>query len=221
MDSPEHSSSNEHQSSCILFAQAWDSAMSPFNQWLSRVSEAYHRSRMNLEQAALLVGAREAEVWAALRLASMNEEALALLDQAPLPRTTWLHLPDCNAEAVKVALKVLEGRPTRGKPAASVVREALDDYYGPATEVSVSNLPSKTIGHMAEKQEQYDGGDGWTIKFLKSISRQKRTGKVLSLAQGVKLKEVLKKMADSGYIRRDSPDGDVSECNEVLDALGM
>ena len=76
-----------------------------FDQWLRMVSEAFLASSLELQPAARLLDTTAAELDAALRLATLEDETLAVLAAGvPPPRTTWYVLAGASLTGVRAGL---------------------------------------------------------------------------------------------------------------------
>jgi hypothetical protein len=198
---------------------AWASAV-PFDDWVRAVAGAYLASHQRLEGAAKLLGTTPVELQAVLNLATLDDEELAILSESPPPKTTWLSLALSSRGAIEAALVALREMPQGASP-YHTVHAAIATVDGPGEHERIAALPGSTIVHMAEKAKQYNLlGEGGQ-KALADIGKRKRTGSALTAPQVGYLSRLLRQLSDGGAVRRDSPDGDQSDCDAVLDALGV
>lgn len=190
----------------------------PFDQWLTNISSAFAATGMTLKIGAIALDVQPAELQAALNLASIDEEDLALLAGANPPPTTWFSLASASTDAIKAALEALKGPGGKHAP-YSVVEAAIRNISGPSVLEKVGALPSETFGYAAKKAEAFQLLTEKSRNALKGFQRTKRSSGSLSLAQVAFAKDLLQQLVDGGAISRDSKDGDVEVCNQILDAL--
>lgn len=190
----------------------------PFDQWLTNISSAFAATGMTLKIGAVALDVQPAELQAALNLASIDEEDLALLAGANPPPTTWFSLASASTDAIKAALEALKGPGGKHAP-YSVVEAAIRNISGPSVLEKVGALPSETFGYAAKKAEAFQLLTEKSRNALKGFQRTKRSSGSLSLAQVAFAKDLLQQLVDGGAISRDSKDGDVEVCNQILDAL--
>ena len=189
-----------------------------FDQWLINVSNAFATSGMTLKIGAIALDIQPAELQAALNLASLDEDDLVLLAGANPPPTTWFSLASASTDAIKAALEALKGPGGKHAP-YSVVEAAIRNISGPSVLEKVGALPSETFGHAAKKAEAFQLLTERSRNALKGFQRTKHSAGSLSLAQVAFAKDLLQQLVDGGAISRDSKDGDVEVCNQILDAL--
>lgn len=190
-----------------------------FDQWLANISNAFATTGMTLKIGAIALDIQPAELQAALNLASLDEEDLALLAGSNPPPTTWFSLASASTDAIKAALEALKGPGAKHAP-YSVVEAAIRNISGPSVLEKVGALSSETFGHAAKKAEAFQLLTEKSRNALKGFQRTKRTSGSLSLAQVAFAKDLLQQLVVGGAISRDSKDGDVEVCNLILDALG-
>lgn len=201
------------------FVAAWTSKRNPFNQYVEAVSDAFYGSHLSLENAAALAQANPMEVWAVLRLASLDEAALQHLSGPPPPKTTWLLFADADAASVEAGLQELSKLSPGDSPSLALQR-VLRDRTGPSEDERVAALPAAVLWHMAQKAESYNAFPDKHRNFLKQMGRQKKYAQPMTPAQITYLRGLLTQLADAGVVRRNSPDGDEEICVQVLEALG-
>lgn len=204
----------------LAFTQAWRASRDDFAFYVTTVSQAYTDSHLSLDTAARLAGATPTEVWAVLRMASLDEKLLELFAGPPPPKTTWLTFADADEEGIRAGLKALKALQP-GQSAARAVEEALHDVKGPDASERVAGLPAATLQHMAEKAKQYSTFEKRHLNFLKNMAKQRRFGQPMSMRQTAYLQSLLEQMVTAGAVSRNSPDKDQTHCDAVLDALGQ
>jgi hypothetical protein len=197
----------------------WENQNLSFDVWLMDLSNAYFNAGANLKVAAIALDTRPAALQAALSLASLPEEDLALLAGHNPPPTTWFSLASASTDAIKAAIKALENQDTDFSP-ASIVDAIIRDLAGPDVFERIAGLPSETFGHAAKKAQTYGRLTEKSRNALIGFQRTRAGGKSLTVKQLAFAKDLLEQLADSDVITRDSRDGDQEFCDLVLDALG-
>ena len=71
-----------------------------------------------------------------------------------------------------------------------------------------------------KKGENFNALSDWEKKFLKSVSGQKKRGRMLTDKQVMQVMKILGNLVDKKAILRNSIDGDQDICDRILDALG-
>ena len=202
-------------------AAVWaDEERTPFDLWLRRTSGAFLATSLELEAAARLIQTTSAELDAALRLATLDDDSLAILAAGPRPpRTTWYAFAGASPAGVRAGAEAL-GRLKEGEPATLVVDDAISAVEGPSKLERVGGLDGKVFGHLAHKAKQYDVLSPKSRQFLVDIAIRRNVGKTLTEGQAAYALNLLTDLVDRGIVRQDSADGDQPICDEVLAALG-
>jgi len=198
---------------------AWNSLNEKsFDIWVMDVSDAFYRSKLNVRFASTILGVRLAELQAALALAVLDEEELVLLAKVIPPKTTWFSLATASAAELNAAVGALQKFDNESP--FNKVEKAIKAIAGPSSLERVGALSSEAFEHAAKKATNYEILTERSRNFLKTISRQQRTGKGLTSKQAAYAKDLLMQLADAGAIVRNSRDNDVRICDQILDAIG-
>lgn len=202
----------------LRFIDTWNRDRDPFDQWVLDVTLTYTESRLQLEAAARLVRTTPAEIEAVLKLATMEDETLELLNEQVPPKTTWFTLADATHEGVEAALKALRNSGPGDAP-SRVVHEALRDIEGPPAEERIAGLEAEVFGHLAKKAKQYDLLSGNSRSFLVNVAKRKRSGRPPTPRQIAYAHNLIKDLIAGGALKRNSPDDDQELVDAVLDAV--
>lgn len=189
-----------------------------FDQWLTNISNAFASAGMTLKIGAVALNVRPAELQAALNLASLDDESLLLLSGQNPPPTTWFSLASASTGAIKAALEALNTPAAKHSP-SSVVEAAIRNITGPSVLEKVGALPSEVFGHAAKKAEAFQLLTEKGRKALKGFERSKRSSGSLSGAQIAYAKDLFEQLVKGGAVSRNSKDGDIAICDQILDAL--
>lgn len=198
---------------------AWENRNLSFDVWLMELSNAYFNAGANLKVAAIALDTRPAALQAALSLASLPEEDLALLAGHNPPPTTWFSLASATTDAIKAAIKALENQDTDFSP-AFIVDAIIRDLSGPDVFERIAGLPSEAFGHAAKKAQTYGRLTEKSRSALVGFQRARAGGKSLTVKQLAFAKDLLEQLVESDVITRNSRDGDQELCDIILDALG-
>jgi hypothetical protein len=165
----------------------------PFDRWVRQVSEAFLATSLDLDATARMLGCTAAELDAALRLATVDDESLALLARhGPPPRTTWFAFATAGPEGVRSGVAAL-------------------DTLGPAEPASIAvDNAVRMYGVLQPKGRS----------FLVSIAIRRNAGKTLTDKQAAYALSLLTQLADAGVVRSPSPDEDQETSDAVLGAIG-
>jgi len=199
---------------------AWENRTLSFDEWLVELSNAFFNAGGNLKIAAIALDTRPAALQAALNLASLPEEDLALLAGHNPPPTTWFSLASASSEAIQAAIEALANQDSDYSP-ASIVDAIIRDLSGPNVYERVSALPSEAFSHAAKKAHTYGLLNDKTRSALTGFHRSKSSGKTLTVKQLAYAISLLTQLAEGGAIQRESRDGDKELCDQILDALGL
>jgi hypothetical protein len=208
------------QDKFAMLKAAWENRELSFDQWLIELSAAYFNAGGNLKIAAIALDTRPAALQAALSLASLPEEDLALLAGHNPPPTTWFSLASASSDAIRAAISALENQNADYSP-ASIVDAVIRDLLGPNIYERISGLPSEAFSHAAKKAESYGLLNDKTRGALKGFHKSRTAGKTLTVKQIAYAKDLLDQLAQGGAIVRNSQDGDKELCDQILDALGI
>lgn len=208
----------EAPSGITALIDRWDSDREPFDEWVQDVSEAFFETSLGLEDAALWLQSRPAELAAVLRLATLDEDELTLLAEDVPPKTTWFAFSRSDSDGIEAGLDALANLED-GRSAHWAVEESIEEVSGPRPVDRVVEVETDTLVHFAEKAEQYNALWEKGRKALRDIAKKKQWND-LTEPQKVYLHDLVEQLADQGVISRDSPDDDQALCDEVLDALG-
>lgn len=200
---------------------AWGSfEKKSFDNWIIDVSECYFRSGIGIKIASQLLSIQPAELQAALNLASLDEDELALLATLNPPKTTWFTLAASSPDEIRLALDALKSAKEGASP-FSVVAKAIREIKGPTSMERIASLSSEAFGHAARKAAAFNLLNDKHIKALKGWESRVRTGHALTPPQISYAEGLLRELAEQGAIVRKSPDGDEAICDEILNALGV
>jgi hypothetical protein len=200
--------------------RAWNSFHDKtFDNWIMDVSEFYFRSGIGIKIASQILGIQPAELQAALNLATLEEEELALLATLNPPKTTWFTLAAASPEEIRQALEALKSVQA-GQSPFSLVEAAIREIHGPSTMENIAGLSAEAFGHAAKKATVYRVLTEKHIKALKSWQTRVRTGRPLTPPQMSYAEGLLRELVEQGAIVRNSQDGDKEICDQILDALG-
>lgn len=208
------------QDKFAILKAAWGNRELSFDQWLIELSAAYFNAGGNVKIAAIALDTRPAALQAALSLASLPEEDLALLAGHNPPPTTWFSLASASSDAIRAAISALENQSADYSP-ASIVDAVIRDLLGPSIYEKISGLPSEAFSHAAKKAESYGLLNDKTRGALKGFHKSRTAGKTLTVKQIAYAKDLLDQLAQGGAIVRNSRDGDKELCDQILDALGI
>jgi hypothetical protein len=198
--------------------EAWAAKNRPFADWVMGVTNAFEKTDMTLEAASRLVDVNPAELEAVLHLAMMDEDDLSLVGEEVPPKSTWFLLAGATSDGVREALRALKGSDRR--PSFEVVEDALRQVQGPSEEDLVAALPAEVFKHLASKAKQYNALSPRARKALADFGSRIKGGRPLTPRQLAWAVDLLEQLADARVVARNSPDGDVSVCDQVLDAIG-
>ena len=196
----------------------WDSHKS-FEDTVLGISEIYYSNGLNLESVAAYIRATPAELDAALKLSELDEELIKKISVSNPPKTAWTILASASEDEIKRMYEEDE------KPDYDDTIKFCRKLIGTATPTAadkVGALSSIVIDAMRKKGLAYSAitPNSFPDKFLRSISRTRKFGKLLTDKQIKKLIEILTSLVNSNVITRDCIDDDAEYCNIVLDALG-
>lgn len=206
--------------------KAWDDPDMKLGEKVISITSDYSSAGLDLATTAAHIHATPAELDFFLSLGELDDEILDELSEVNPPKTTWVLLANGSDEEIEGALKALrfrrqEGRDRSGEESTlQFVYASMIDAGGPTKEQLIGALSGDVLRHALKKGENYNVLNDWEKKFLKSVSAQKKRGKTMSEKQNAKVIGILEKLADEGAITRDSIDGDIEICDEILDALG-
>jgi hypothetical protein len=207
-----------HSNSLVSIWRSFPST--PFDEWVPSVSNTVMNNGLGVVRSARLIGVQPAELLAVLKLASLDPIDLAEFNDRIPPRTTWLALADARRDEIMNCLDLLKTRPG-GFPPSKLISQNIHSENKVDEWDAVLAIKSDTLKHMHYKAGQYKCLNDRALKALNNFAQNKKHGKSFSFAQAQFLQNILKDMANSGAISRNSRDKDQEECDEVLNALGM
>ncbi len=206
--------------------RTWEDNELKLGDKITRISENYYSVGLDLSGTATYIKATPTEFDSLLALSGLDEEIIDKISEIDPPKTTWMMLANASDEEIDEALKALkDGKDTKSKEdkhftISEYIYQKMLKVNGPTLEQRVSTLSGDDIKHASKKGEDYNVLNDWSIKFLKSLSAQKKRGKVFTDKQIKQLIKALDGLSESGAIKRNSIDGDQEICDRILDALG-
>jgi hypothetical protein len=190
------------------FIDAWRRPRDrPSTSGSSRSPAAYYEAHLTLERAARLVRSTPAEVEAALKLATLEED-LDLLGRRMPPMTTWFLLAEATHDGLVAAVKALDEweqlRPPKDAPVAGRHRGA-PPRRGPSTDARVATLDAKVFWA--------PGGEGTPVRAPQAEGAQVPRGRLeaaprrtaADTAQTAWAKSLLRELIDGGAVRPTRP----------------
>ena len=201
--------------------RAWNSFHDKsFDRWIIDVSEFYFRSGIGIKIASQMLDVQPAELQAALNLAILEEEELALLAALNPPKTTWFTLAAASPDEIRQALDALKSA-GEGESPFSIVEAAIREIKGPTTMELIAALSPEAFGHAAKKATVYKLLNEKHIKALNGWKARVRSGRALTPPMMTYAAGLLLELNEQGAIVRNSKDGDQEICDEILNALGV
>lgn len=192
----------------------------------TRISHEFYSSGLDLAATASHIKATPSELDALLVLGGLDEDILEKISQVNPPKTVWTFLSNATDDEVLQALSAVESIrdgscASQEKSPSELVYYSMIEVAEPTIEQKATMISGDALRHVVEKGVQFDGAlSDWDVKFMKSVSGQKKRGKALSEKQGAKIFEICSRLAERGILSRDSIDGDKEICAEILDAIG-
>lgn len=204
--------------------EIWDSQSASLGDKILKISTEFSASGLDTESTAAYIHTTESELSALLSLGEFDEDLIELISKINPPKTAWTILACASEEEARHALNDY-ARHQQEK--GSTVADEADRYFyqsmieisGPTREQKISELSANVIKHALKKGEEFNALNEKEAKFLKSISAQKKIGKVLSEKQVKWLKSILETIIAKGAITRNSIDGDQEICDLILNAM--
>ena len=202
---------------------AWkDPALNLYDKAMLISSQVYEAS-LDIPGTAAFIDATPSELVALLELSELEEEELRVISNLNPPKTTWSMLAKGTPSEIKAALEALGAQRTAkyqdGNTPGQCVYEAMIKVAPPSVEQKLATLIPGAINALRTRGEQSGALPVGDINFLKSISRQRTTGKILSAKQTKWLRSIAENLRDCGLLARDAIGSDWELCNAVLDAL--
>lgn len=189
-----------------------------FADWVMRVNNQVLRSGLGVVRFAQAVNTRPAEILAVMRLATLDPADLQALDDNVPPKTTWLSFAHAESSKIREAVLAME-REAGSESRETVLRGILHVDQLEDASKAVRGLPASTLRHFVAKATAYSAFNERQAKAFKSLVSYHARGADLSEAQVEYLKGLLKILASSGAISRQSREGDQELCNQILDAI--
>lgn len=205
----------------MRFEEAWSLRNSlDFKTWVISLAEAYENSPYSLQTASKIIGTRPAELFAVLQVATLSDESLDEFVRIMPPKTSWLSICSSSDDGAQAALLALEkAKGQEGYSPWRTAEAAIETATGGSIHSRVAHLNSTLILHALKKAKSYDVLNDRERSALSNFASAKRKGKSLTPKQVAYLQKMLTKLVESQAIRSDSPDGDINECLEILEAL--
>ncbi len=205
----------------MKFEEIWQSRDSTdFKAWVISLSEAFENSPYSLQTASKVIGTRPAELFAILQIATLNDELLDEFVRVMPPKTSWLSICSSSDDGAQAALQALEK--LKGHTSYSPWRAAeaaIETATGGSVHSKVAHLNSTLILFALKKAKSYEVLGDRERNALFNFARSKKAGKSLTPKQVAYLQILLTRLVEAGAIRSDSPDGDINECLEIIEAL--
>lgn len=209
-----------------IIKETWNNEVISLGEKINSISEAFYSAGLDVDTAAAFIKATPAELDALLELSEFEEDVIEEISKANPPKTTWSVLASASEDEIMQALKALEEDKDSSQAKSlhytksEFVYQKMVEVSGPTAEQKLAGLSGEELKYLLKKGTDFGALTDWQIKFLKSISAQKKKGKALSDKQMVHLIKSLEAMVDKGAITRNSIDGDQEICDKILDALG-
>lgn len=204
--------------------EIWDRQSASLGEKILKISTEFSASGLDVESTAAYIHTTESELSALLSLGEFDDELIELISKVNPPKTTWTILACASEEEAKHALN--DYAKYQQEKGAAVADEADRYFYqsmieasGPTREQKVSELSANAIKHALKKGEEFNALNEKEVKFLKSISAQKKIGKVWTEKQIKWLMAILDTIIAKGAITHDSIDGDQKICDMILNAM--
>lgn len=205
----------------MRFEEVWRNRDSgDFKAWVLSLSEAFENSPYSLQTASKIIGTRPAELFAILQIATLNDELLDEFVRVMPPKTAWLSICSSSDDGAHAAIQALEK--LKGQKSYSPWRAAeaaIETATGGSVHSRVAHLNSNLILLALKKAKSYEVLNERERSALANFARSKKAGKSLTPKQVAYLQILLTRLVEVGAIRFDSPDGDINECLEILEAL--
>lgn len=205
---------------------AWNNNSLKLGEKIITISNDYHSAGLDLATTAAYIKATPIELEAFLELGELDDELIDRISEINPPRTTWTMLASANEEEIEQALSAIsDGKDksaveTSGYTVSEYVYKKMLEVSGPTIEMKVGNLSGDDLKHALKKGENFNALSDWEKKFLKSVSGQKKRGRMLTDKQVMQVIKILGNLVDKKAILRNSIDGDQDICDRILDALG-
>ena len=192
-----------------------------FNDWIIEFSDTYFRSGLDLKQSARLIGARPAEVQAALDLASLSEEELQIFSNLKPARTTWFLLSAASHDALSAAAAALGRVQDQKEKPFEIVSKAIRESSGPSALEKVASLSSDAFKYAADAADAYGLLNDKSRNALRNFARAKRTGKSISMQQAAYALDLIQQLLQAGSLSNNASDGHQELSSELLAAIGQ
>lgn len=205
----------------MSFEQTWkDKESLDFKTWVLRLAQDFENSPYSLQSASRQISTRPAELFAILQVATLSEDLLDEFVRVMPPKTAWLSVCSSSELGAKAALSALDL--AKGEKSLSPWRTAeaaIESATGGSVHSKVAQLNSRLISHALKKAKTYDLLNPKERIALSNFASSKKSGKTLTPKQVAYLQILLTRLVEGGALDKDSPDGDVNECLEILEAL--
>lgn len=205
----------------MRFDEAWAARSSlEFVDWVVVLSESFENSAYSLQRAAGIAGVHPAELFAYLKVATLEDEVLQEFARVMPPITSWLSICSSSPKGSLAALKAIETQ--KGKPGFSPWRTAetaIETTTGGSVHTKLGAMPSALLSFAARKATKYGALTEKSRNALKNMASTKRSGKSLTVKQIGYIESLLRQLVREEVISPDTRDGDLNECLEILNLL--
>ena len=191
-----------------------------FSDWIVALADSFENSAYSLHNAAGIAGIHPAELYAHLKVATLEDEVLEEFVRTMPPITSWLSICSSSSKGAFAALKAIEER--RGKPGFSPWRTAetaIEESTGGSVFAKLNAMPSTLLSFAAKKALNYDALNAKNRQALSSMATQKKSGKSLTVKQIGYIESLLNQLVKEGVISSETQDGDLNECLAIIEAL--
>jgi len=205
----------------MRFEEVWQKKNSlDFKAWVLALAEAFENSPYSLQTASRIIGTRPAELFAILQVATLTDVLLDEFVRVMPPKTSWLSICSSSDDGAQAALQALEKiKGLKNYSPWRTAEAAIETATGGSVHSKVAHLNSTLIRHALMKAKNYDVLNEKERNALSNFAKSKKTGKTLTPKQVAYLQILLTRLVDAEAIRPDSPDGDINECLEIIEAL--
>ncbi len=205
----------------MRFEEVWAAKdTTSFMPWVVELAEAFENSTYSLQTASRLAGVRSAELFAILQVGTLDDDLLKEFARVMPPKTSWLSICSSSEEGAKAALGALEkAKGSAGYSPWQTAEAAIESATGGSVHSKVAHLSSAIISHALKKAKDYSLLNDTERNAMKGFAAAKKIGKSLTPKQVAWLQVLLQKLVEGGAIALDTPDGDKTECQEILNAL--
>ena len=205
----------------MRFDEAWAARGSmDFIDWVIVLSESFENSAYSLQRAAGIAGVHPAELFAYLKVATLEDEVMQEFARVMPPITSWLSICSSNTKGALAALSAIEEQ--KGQPGFSPWRTAetaIEVTTGGSIHAKLGAMPSALLSFAAKKAAKYDALTEKNRNALKNMATTKKSGKSLSVKQIGYIESLLRQLVKEEVISPQTKDGDLNECLEIIQLL--